>query len=59
MLEGLRKFILGETAIVALAIVAIVLKGDVSPHVCYALATIAGGVSLANALKSKNGNGKS
>jgi len=54
MLVGWRKFIIGETAIVALTILAIVI-GDVSPHVCYAIATIATGVSFANAIKPKNG----
>lgn len=58
MLEGLRKFILGESAIIALLIVAIVaiLHGtEVSPHVCYGLVGIATGVGFANALKAKNG----
>ncbi len=54
MLTGLRKFILGESAIVAILIVAI--TGHASPEVCYAIAGIATGVGIANAIKSKNGN---
>ena len=55
MLEGLRKFILGESAIIAIVIVAIL--GHASPEVCYSIAGIGTGVSIANAIKSKNGKG--
>jgi hypothetical protein len=36
---GWRKFILGETGIVAIVILAIVLKGNVNANICYAIKT--------------------